>query len=338
MFFQRLQYHNPILERELRHQRSTARLWAQRLDVFGVVAAALVIFAGMIIYCINIRDYYLGYSFYGNYENLQVILLVFGVVYILAILRGVLAGVGVMNTQSINSFDWDLLVLAGLNTRQILIGKWWMALRQIRGWVVALGIIRIGLVAAFAGQHSFYFFFYHTQQLGTRIGNCESYYGADLAQTADCIATLPSPPMVVEWPVSMPILLGMGIIITLLEGAACTGIGIASALIFKFNGIAAFAGMFLRALPVWGLLIFPNYRDPYVPHNLFLWWYSYTWFALLDGGTTALMRGSGLGIQRNTPQAIYFPFMVAVTFLSLYIVLAWIGSSMMLRRRGVLKT
>lgn len=338
MFLRSVRPHNPVLERELSHQRRTTALWVQRLDVSGVVIAAMVIAIVMTVYCLNIDFYYDGFYFFGDLETLRLVQVVAGVVYLLVMMRGLLAGIGVMNTQKIGSMDWDLLMLAGMSTQQILIGKWWAALHRIRGWMVALGIIRFALIASLAGQHIFYFYFHEYHQLTYHIQYCDVSYNTIPDLKADCLAT-----NILEgeitWAVEIPILTGMAVVLSLLEGIACTGIGIAAALVFRFNGIAILASVLFRGLPIFILSLTPPEIPIYVDalYNLAAQWYSFTWFAIADGGVTALIRGASMNSARNNPQAIYGAFGVAVLYLGAHIGLAWVVGSIGLRRRGAVK-
>jgi len=214
--------------------------------------------------------------------------------YIAAVIRAVVAGSSSISHDTC-SVIWDELKVTGITERRLLLGKWWAAFYQMRGWIVALGIIRLALVCLWMVEYVIFMY---------RMTLIPCYY--EVTHHAS------SPRCAIEigyrafdyagwqkWsPLFIPASAVIVVALTMFELMASTGAGVAAGLLLRHRSRAMLGGIFARCLPIATFSLWPNfYSDAYYIPAAYIWawrWHEYTWFSLADDGMTGVMRMAGL--------------------------------------------
>lgn len=276
---------NPIAVYELRAYARQVPLWIRRVETIGVVAVTLLLCAYLIIrWLLERSSLPLAYIYQMiNFHVSAYVQVVVGIVYVLVLLRCTTSGVSVSNRYKRQLRD-DIF-LTGISNRQIIFGQWYAALYQVRGWLVALGLVRISAAVVMTMEYQFNVYWNDIYNI---ISNgavcCNSLHAYDFG----------------FHPLQLPLAFIFGITLSGLEVWATIGIGILTGTWFRNGAIAWVAANTLRALPILIFSWFPTVNSPGTPYDLLvIRWYEYTWFAFVDGGTNAMLR---LTIP------IYFPY------------------------------
>lgn len=253
---------NPIILREINYQQWNKSFYERFAESVGVVIVALAFTIAMLVCVVN----GLNPQKYGEY--LMPIQLLAWIFHTLAVLRMITAGTfsvlryrGVLNT--------DDVMLTPLTNWQLLFGNWWAAMHQMRGWMVALGIVQLGIVASTGFGLSMTFSWSMT------CGNPCTYIIGELYRGV--------------WSMPIPSLfIGTAAIgIAILETAGCTALGILLGILVRSNLGLIYATV-LRFVPVFIFSFFPDY--PWAWNGLLRRYEQYTWFSFADGGTGALIE------------------------------------------------
>ena len=273
--FPLVQERNPIALRERRAYERAVPLWARRLETVGVIAAALSVCLGLVLYWLHARarmPLHFIYQLMG-FETSAVVQIAVGVVYGATLLRCTFAGVSVANHYQRDARD-DL-ALTGLTTGQIVRGQWTAALYQVRGWLVALGLVRFMAVVLMLAEYQFNVYWNHLFDIASSGAVCcNSQRAFDYGFA----------------PAQLPLALIFAIVLGLLEVGATTGIGLLMGSRIRSSASAWAAAIGLRALPILIFTGFPLISGTSSYDLLAVRWYEYTWFAFADGGTGALLR------------------------------------------------
>jgi hypothetical protein len=267
---------NPIAQREIRAYLRSTPLWLRRAETVGIIAISLVLGAYLIMRVITERAEMPIMFFYQllNFSTYEYVQIVIWIVYAGILLRCIFAGVGVAHRYQ-GQMRNDLRV-TNLSSHQIVIGQWLAALYQIRGWMVALGFIRIAAVIALAADFQFNLYWNHLEIIRS-IATCFSF--CDPSQVYQ------------RHPLQIPVSFAFTIILGFCEVWATTGIGILSGSWFRSSAAAWAAALFLRLLPIAIFSWFPSVASSSSPYDLLsVRWEEYTWFAFADGGTGSLLR------------------------------------------------
>ena len=338
MRFWGLQPDNPILRAEIAYQRRTIPRWLQWFDRFGVVVVALGV-GVFVLYFPIINDLY-GKNWSPSVDTLPVLLAVSWITQMVVILRCLFAGFNSMR-HHYGQQGWDMLVLTGMSIRQLLAGKWWAALYQLRGWLLALGIIKL---AVFAHSIIQLIMYCYRSPLDMAIRSIP-FYGGNTPLYETALMQIPSN-LIMSPSVNRLVITGVFIVvISLLEVIASSSVGMVGGLVPE-KVIGLIATLMLRLAFVVGFTLFPDYA--YAGGNLLWRWYEYTWFSFADGGSTAILR-SGLafhGYAENAGNttgnisgviwAVLIAFYAAIGMYLVYLLFAIGGSHILLRRRGLL--
>lgn len=318
---------NPILRAEINHQQRTIPRWLQWFDRFGVVVVALVV-SFVLLYLPAVNDLY-GTASMPSQQLLSMLLAVSWITQLVVILRGLLGGLNTMHQQ-----QWDVLALTGISPRQLFIGKWWSALHQLRGWLLALGIIKLAAAAVVILNLIVFCYRNPLQSLSTQI-DYYSHGPRPLIESAFLLlpTDFPALPSVERIVVTG----ALTVATTVLEVMASTALGVAGGLVpHKVIGLVSV--LVLRFSPVVGFTLFPN--APFTSGRLEWRWLEYTWFSLADGGSTAIMR-SGLTSRaiasgKGVTESVLLAFYAAIAMYLVYLLFAFVVSHILLRRQGLL--
>ncbi|MBI5668127.1 MAG: hypothetical protein HZC41_08965 [Chloroflexi bacterium] len=219
---------NPIMQAELRFQRRAARgrrwwRWLTRGGTLLAVMLALILYGGELAGALLQRDP----SPIGEFFGVGVaLLLVFTVALHFALMFRALALAANSIARERQGQTWDMLVLTGIDARQIVLGKWWATVRQLWRQYALLAVLRAGVIVWMAGSTSRVFTYIYVS--GT------SYY----LGTADF--TLPAP---------LDLLLA-GVVVgalTLANLAFTAAVGVAASGEARSGALALARAIFMRA-------------------------------------------------------------------------------------------
>ncbi|MCA0454700.1 MAG: hypothetical protein LCI00_12075 [Chloroflexi bacterium] len=326
-----LQPDNPILRAEIAYQRRNIPRGLQWFDRFGVVVVALgVSFVLLYLPAANNR-----YGIYMMADTKLVVIL--WVSQLAVILRGLFAGLNTMRHQH-GRQALDILALTGISTRQMFIGKWWAALYQLRGWLLALGIIKLTALALMTLEVILYVY---VRPLDAIIQNVDYYSHGPRPFLESALLQLPTSFPALP-PLDRMIIMGVfTILIVTLEVMASTAVGIVCA--FIPQRVAGLVTAFiLRFAPIIIFTFLPDYpaASRISMSSILMRWQQYTWFSLADGGTTAILRASltsrGMRMGDAVTHTILLAFYAAIGMYLAYLLFAFVVSHILLRRRGLL--
>jgi hypothetical protein len=289
---------NPIAIREMRAYERSVPLWARRMETVGVVAVALALCVFLVIgWLLPYVNIPLGFF---QFETVQIVV---GCMYGLVLLRCITAGVGVANRYHAR----DDLLLTTIRPHTIIAGQWYAAVYRVRGWMVALGLVRMTatmvLIAKFELNGYITYLYYFAPNSMYCCTSIEAYNSAYL-------------------PWQIPLAFAFTILLGLFEVWASVGVGLLAGTWFRQVGVAWVAALVLRGLPIALFAWFPTHTVGYSLDWLVVRWYEYSWFAFADGGTTALLRLT-LPIYSYTQLGWYLvrallPFLAAIHMLLVY--------------------
>ncbi len=328
MRFKTIQPNNPILRLEINYQRRTIPRWLQWFDRFGVIVLAVVISLILLFAPLN-GDLYGSNAGLGP-ETLYLLVYCVWLTQLVVIIRCVIAGVNVMRHHK----AWwhkDILSLSGITRKQILIGKFWSSLYQLRGWIVAFGIINLAVVALMSTDLAVYCYRSSLEDVrGEAIrGVVLSPYTAYQLQAEYC----PNPRQANQY-----LLIIIHAVATSILGImASTAIGLVGGLIGN-QVVGLTIAFFCRFVPVVIFTIFPDY--PMWSGSIIIRWYESAWFSLADGGLTGSLRSGsfwyGPDGRMMTIEPILRAFWAAIGMYIAYLVFAFFVSHILLRRQGFL--
>lgn len=329
MRWKAIQPDNPILRLEIKHQQRTVPRWLQWFDRFGVIVLALVI--SLALFLLPIKD-----DLYGShswlYPEIDIFLpLLLWIAQLLIILRCVFASVNTMHYHR-GWKQWDVMVLTGMTRKQILIGKFWGTLYQLRGWMVAIGIINLAVAALVSTNLIVFCYRNPLEELRAEMSispwmDIASYDYAMSLQAGDC----PEPRTIGQ----IGLIVIHTIAISILATMVSTAVGLMGGLIGN-QAIGFVVALTCRLAPVFIFTLFPDY--PYAGGYIVWRWYEYTWFSFADGGATGILR-AGIIWDPYPTMTIYptlLAFWAAILMYIAYLVFAFLISNFLLRRQGVL--
>src|SRR5438128_2332293 len=127
---------NPILWQEVTHQERSIPRWMQRIGVLGII-----LLASALLYTFTTLSKI-------DAPTREVALIVIWIVHSATAVRAIVAGANTISREHVG-LTWDALVLTGVSARLILLGKWRAALWRVRGWALALGVVRLAMLPLF---------------------------------------------------------------------------------------------------------------------------------------------------------------------------------------------
>jgi hypothetical protein len=290
---------NPIVVRDLRRQQQTTSFLRGFIESVGIVAVALCFTATMLFSVVNTSDLWAWRSY------LVPIQLLAWTFHVATALRLLVAGAFII-TPDEHLLGSDDIRLTPLTNWQLFMGKWWAALHQVRGWLLALGLIQLGIVVS---------------------------TGFGLLMTVDWGASCGTPCVVTVYGLYRPLwftptlslfIVASAIGIAFLEAVCCTALGMAVTMLMR-SKIGLVCAISLRFAPVAIFSFFPDYPWAFGVGPL-MRFSEYTWFSFADGGTGAI-------VQLADPRQSSFErgvlglcavVVMFLTYLSLSLVTAWV--------------
>lgn len=197
-------------------------------------------------------------------------LMIVWIVHIIVATRSIIAGVTIINREYVGQ-TWDSLVLTGISSRQILLGKFRAALRSVLPWMLLLAVVRLTLLPLMS--------YYLLQRIAFR---CYSnLYGAGGYNGYEGCFT----PEWVPWAWLLAPLITIAL--TALEVTACVALGLATSAISRSSISAAVFAISARFLPIATFVGFARYElgDTWLFRYL-----RFSPFTLADGGTAGLIQ------------------------------------------------
>jgi hypothetical protein len=264
---------NPITTRELTHQQRTFSSRAKLADTVGIVAVAFIWATLLVLTAL----FDLNHRFRPQIRYVEISQVLAWLFHLIVILRLLIAGGEVVLRDSFLIQSTELL-LTPVSRWRLLLGKWWAVLHQMRGWMLALGILHLGLIFS-AAVNDMTIFDYTKQCLNPcvyTIGRTDASNWVTRGRSF--------------------ILATAVIIITLLETLCCTALGMVATL-FTHNRIAIIGAILLRFAPIIIFSIFPDYASGFP--GIMRRYFQYTWFSFADGGTGALIQLAHYEFQRG---------------------------------------
>jgi hypothetical protein len=255
------QVNNPVLWQETTHQERGMQRWRKRWWWIGYVLVFLLI--GFL--ASTLQDV--------RYGTRETALLVIWIIHACAAIFAIVAGANVISREHVGA-TWDALVLTGVSTRQILLGKYKAALRRSAGWLLLLGITKLAMIPifVFAMLNRFaWFYTYNSTGANNRFADVDYNIEIEL----------------LVWAVLLSV--GATVFLTVLEILTCTALGMAASALTRRGGLALIFAITVRFIPVavFAGFTFFEYRD--TPYRGYRWW-RYTPFSLADTGTSALYQ------------------------------------------------
>lgn len=301
------QIDNPVLWQEFTHQERSGPRWMRRGYLLGIL-----IVVSSILYVVSLLPRI-------DTPSRETALFVIWVIHTATVIRAIVAGANAISREHVGQ-TWDALILTGVSARVILVGKWRAALWRIRGWTLALGVIRLVMLPVFVISLLNRFAYF-------RFGQYSSYY----SNSNGGYYNYPE----FSWvPAAAVLAVIMTVVLTLLEVGCCTALGLAASAIFRRGSTAAAAAIIVRFLPVALFAAMTRYD---LGPATYRWW-RYPPLALADGGTSPLYQlvlplmpwTQGRHIEALLPLA--YATLLLVGFLMLALIVTLIA----VRRTGAL--
>ncbi|MBA3869756.1 MAG: hypothetical protein H0X30_11470 [Anaerolineae bacterium] len=142
---------NAITRAERSYQQHAAkklpplRAWISRTIMWLVITVSLIHFGGLFIASLLQRD---PTPIVRSLGALSVLLIVFTVYYHFYLMFQTIALTANSITREKEAQTWELVVLTGINARQIVRGKWWATVQRQFSRYLLLGVMRAGATAA----------------------------------------------------------------------------------------------------------------------------------------------------------------------------------------------
>lgn len=246
---------NPIEWQEIRFQQKNVSAFLRRYR--WMLPVALIVLTLMVI--LSLRDI--------TFPTRNVGIYLIWIVHALVVARAIAAGANAISREHVGK-TWDVLVLTGVSTRQILLGKWLAVMRQVAPWTLALATLRLVMIPVFM-LSLVNRFAWRAVTMGS------TYYNSGMYDMP-----------IIDWrPESALLAVLMTVGITILEVMACTAIGLAASAITRKGWIAMITAFLVRFAPVMIFAAFTQYEVGDQPSWRVL---SFTPLSLADSGTSTL--------------------------------------------------
>ncbi len=144
---------NPVSRAERTYQQRSARQprpwrrWLNRTIKWLMITIALILFGGLLIASILLRD---PSPIIEKLNPLPNLLTVLTFMYHISLMFQTISLTANSISREKEAQTWDMLVLTGIDARQIVRGKWWAAVQHQLPQYLLLGVLRIGATAGLA--------------------------------------------------------------------------------------------------------------------------------------------------------------------------------------------
>jgi len=245
---------NPVLWQEATHQIRAVRRWAHRMEIIGVLLV-LAIIIGVPLTLLDVQS-----------PSRELAILAIWFVHAITATYAIVVSANVISREH-SGLTWDALVLTQLSARQILFGKWRAVLFRMRGWMLALGVVRLAMLPVFMISLLNRFAWYgYGYGYGAR-------YGEDFAITWSPLAAL--------------VAVLMTVVLTVFEVLCSTAIGLAASAVMRRGTLATVLAMIVRFTPVALFAAFTRYELS--GYSMYRWW-RFAPMSLADAGTSAMYQ------------------------------------------------
>jgi ABC-type transport system involved in multi-copper enzyme maturation permease subunit len=298
---------NPIEWQEVRFQHKAVSGFMQRYWLIAPAALGMAI--GLIV--LSLRNV--------TSPTRDVAIYLIWVVHALVAARTIAAAGNAISREH-DGKTWDILVMTGIEARQILIGKWLGVLRQVAPWMLGLGVLRLAMIPVFTLSLLNRFAWWTTRG--------GSYYNVGP------LYEFPS----VSWSAAGPFLaVGMTVVLTVLEVMACAALGLATSAVSRRGWMAMVTAFMLRFAPVLIFAAFTRYEVGNAPSWRIL---RFAPLAIGDSGTSPLYQLSlPITTWTTTAHQNALPGLLGATLLLIAIlgISLW-AASRAIRQSGALTT
>src|SRR5258708_20551251 len=254
------QLDNPVLWQRITHPAPGTPRWPQR----GLIRSRFAPPLFLIYITVALTDS-------QGYPTTLVLLYAIWILHIATAVRACAVRAHVLSREDVGQ-TWDALALTGVSAQRILLGKWLAALRQVRGWMLLLGVLRLAALPIFSVALAKTYAYYTCGMYSSN--TYSSFYGCDAG----------TPFTLVPWAALIGVL--MTVMLTILDVMCCTAIGMGARALTRRGTSATIVAILVRFAPV---LIFAGFARYDIGGFSWRWWL-YTPFALADGGTSPLMQ------------------------------------------------
>ena len=245
---------NPIEWQEMQHQLRLIPAQARRYRF--MMPLTLVLLVGVI--ALTLLDI--------SAQTRNMAIYVIWIVHIITGARAISAGANAISREHVGK-TWDALVMTGVNTRQILIGKWLGVLYRVAPWMLALGVVRLLMIPVFMIAMLNRFVYSVTSGGYFYTGG----YGQNM------------PIVWVGWAMLAAVV--FTVILTVLDVMACTAIGLAASAVMRKGWTAMIAAFCIRFAPV---VLFGAFTRYEVATGAAYRVLRFPYLSLADGGTAPL--------------------------------------------------
>jgi hypothetical protein len=247
---------NPIEWQETHHQQLQITAKIRRWRFIGPLTLA----ATIVLVAFTLRDV--------SSPTRELGMLIVWMIHALTAARTIAAGANSISREY-DGQTWIPLILTGVSTRQILLGKWLGVMHQIAPWMLTLGTVRLLMLPIFMLSFANRF----AWRLAYR-NNTPGYY----YNLVDAIGW-------VEWAAVTAVV--MTVVLTVLEIMCCAAIGLAASAVIKRGWLALIVAICIRFAPVVIFAAFTRYEVGLGPSWRVL---RFTPLALADSGSAPLYQ------------------------------------------------
>lgn len=144
---------NPVTRAERTYQQRSAkpprpwRRWLNRTITWLAITIALILFGGLLIASLTLRD---PLPLVEKLNPLPSLLGILTFIYHIYLMFQTISRTANSISREKEAQTWDMLVLTGINARQIVRGKWWATVQHQLPSYILLGVLRIGATAGLA--------------------------------------------------------------------------------------------------------------------------------------------------------------------------------------------
>ncbi|MEP7288330.1 MAG: hypothetical protein ABI947_21475 [Chloroflexota bacterium] len=259
---------NPVFWQEISHQQRSMPRHLRRWWAVGFVVLVLMI-VGV---ALTLGTY--------DFPTRELAIYMIWLVHAVTVVRALVAGSNAISREHVGQ-TWDALILTGVSARQILFGKWRAALRQAAPWIVALGTIRLAMLPIFMIALTVRFAW------AIFITNSSNY---SAASSSGIPYYVPDPVFEFTWvPWAAVLAVVASVVLSILEGLACTALGLAASAIARRGIISTVTAFTIRFIPVALFAVFTRQElgtEATYAYSVL----RFAPFSLADAGTASISR------------------------------------------------
>ncbi len=245
----------------------------------------------------------------------QLAVYVIWIVHAVTAARAISAGANAISREHLGK-TWDSLVLTGVSTRQILMGKWLGVLNRTAGFMTLFGVVRLVMLPVFMLSLVYRYAWFNG-------GSVSQFYGDRLV---DLVGWVP-------WAAVVAVV--MSVVLSVLEVLTCTALGMAASAWTRRGWTAMIVAFCIRLLPVALFAGFTRYEIGNGPYWRVL---SFPVLSLADAGTGPLWQLALplTGWTRETHLSALPGLIMATVLLLIILIVSLTATWWAIRRDGAL--